>query len=100
MSGSYSGNLTATDFIASSDANKKKNIVTAQLGYIDSLRGVEFEWADTGEQASGVIAQEVQKVLPHLVHEGEDGLSVSYMGLIAYLIEEIKDLRRMIEENK
>ncbi len=100
MSGSFSGNLSATDFIATSDLNKKKNVVTAQVGYIDSLRGVEFEWKDSGEQSSGVIAQEVQKVLPHLVHEGEEGLTVSYMGLIAYLIEEIKDLRNMIEENK
>lgn len=95
-----SGTLTATDFVASSDAGKKKNVVTAPVGLVEHLRGVEFEWKDTGKLASGVIAQEVQQVLPHLVHEGEDGLSVSYMGLIAYLIEEIKDMKQTIEAMK
>ena len=96
-----SGTLTATDFVASSDANKKKNVVTAPLGFIDELRGVEFEWKDGGGMSSGVIAQEVQEVLPHLVHEDVGGsLSVSYMGLIGYLIEEVKDLRKQIEEMK
>ena len=95
-----SGTLTATDFVASSDANLKKNIATAPVGVVEKLRGVEFEWKDSGEMSSGVIAQEVQKVLPHLVHENEHGLSVSYMGLIGYLIEEINDLRRTVEEMK
>ena len=95
-----SGTITATDFVASSDANLKKNIATAPVGVVEKLRGVEFEWKDSGEMSSGVIAQEVQKVLPHLVHENEHGLSVSYMGLIGYLIEEINDLRRTVEEMK
>ena len=95
-----SGTLTATDFVASSDANRKKNVVTAPLGFVEQLRGVEFEWKDSGEMSSGVIAQEVKEVLPHLVHENEHGMSVSYMGLIGYLIEEVKDLRRTIEEMK
>ncbi|MCH1602566.1 MAG: tail fiber domain-containing protein, partial [Luminiphilus sp.] len=95
-----SGTLTATDFVASSDENLKKNIATAPVGMVEQLRGVEFEWKDNGEMSSGVIAQEVQKVLPHLVHENEHGLSVSYMGIIGYLIEEVKDLRRTIEEMK
>ena len=95
-----SGTITATDFVASSDENLKKNIATAPAGMVEQLRGVEFEWKDSGEMSSGVIAQEVQKVLPHLVHENEHGLSVSYMGIIGYLIEEVKDLRRTIEEMK
>lgn len=93
------GTLTATDFVASSDKNKKKNVVTAPLGLVEQLRGVEFEWKDSGEASSGVIAQEVEKVLPHLVHKDDKGdLAVSYMGLVGYLIEEVKDLRRTIEE--
>lgn len=95
------GTVTATDFVASSDKSKKKSIVTAPLGTVEQLRGVEFEWKDSGEMASGVIAQEVEKVLPHLVHKDDKGdLAVSYMGLIGYLIEEVKDLRREIEEMK
>ena len=49
-----------------------------------------------------MIAQEVREVLPHLVHEGEsdDTLSVNYLGLIPYLIEEIKELKKQIAELK
>ena len=66
---------------------------------IDSIRGVEFTWAESGKQDSGVIAQELEKALPHLVHDNEDGMkSVNYNGLIGYLIEEIKDLKARVRE--
>jgi hypothetical protein len=48
-----------------------------------------------------VVAQELEKVLPHLVHEDADGMkSVSYNGLVAYLIEEVKALKSEVEELK
>lgn len=98
MSGSYTGSFTATgDVTAYSDETLKDNIVTAPIGMIESLRGVEFTWKEDDRLGSGVIAQEVQKVLPHLVHEHEDGgLSVNYNGLIAYLIEEVKALKEEV----
>ena len=98
MSGSYTGTFTATgDITAYSDENLKGNIVTAPIGMIDSLRGVEFTWNEDGKMGSGVIAQEVEKVLPHLVIDHEDGhKSVNYNGLLGYLIEEIKSLREEV----
>ena len=99
MSGSYTGSFTATsDITAYSDEALKKNITTAPCDVIDQLRGVEFEWKEDGRFGSGVIAQEVEQVLPHLIHDHEDGhKSVNYMGLIGYLIEEVKSLKAEVE---
>ena len=95
------GKCLAVDFVASSDRNKKDNIETAKTGLIEQIRGVTFNWKDTGAEGSGVVAQELQEVgLGHLVHDSEDGLKVSYNGLTAYLIEEVKALRAEIEEMK
>jgi len=91
-----------------SDQRKKENITTVSdaLSKVNQLRGVDFNWrAKWGGQAdSGVIAQEVESVLPNLVitQEGardtdEDGNSVimkhvNYNGLTGVLIEAIKEL--------
>ena len=101
MSVNDSGIVTATDFIATSDRNKKDHIETAPTGVIEKLRGVTFQWKDTGKESSGVVAQELQDAgLGHLVHEDDDGLSVAYAGLTAYLIEEVKLLRKELEALK
>ena len=95
----HNGKITATDFIATSDERVKDNITTAPVGLIDSLKGREWDWKESGEKGSGVVAQELEQVLPHLVHEDDDGMkSVSYMGLLAYCIEELKDCRQRIAE--
>ena len=89
---------TAPDFIATSDERAKDNITTAPVGLIDSLKGREWDWKESGEKGSGVVAQELEQVLPHLVHEDDEGMkSVSYNGLVAYLIEEVKALRAEVE---
>lgn len=92
---------TAADFIATSDERLKDNVVTAPTGVIESITGREWDWAKSGNKGSGVVAQELEKVLPHLVHEDADGMkSVSYNGLVAYLIEEVKALKSEVEELK
>ena len=70
---------------------------------IDQIRGVEFEWKTSGQMGSGVIAQELEEIpeLAHLVHESDGGTKhVSYLGLIGYLIEEVKALKAEIEALK
>ena len=97
----FSSNVTAPDFVATSDERAKDNITTAPVGLIDSLKGREWEWKESGEKGSGVVAQELEEVLPHLVHTDDDGMkSVAYNGLLAYLIEEIKLLRAEVEALK
>lgn len=92
------GVITGTDCVASSDERLKDSITTAPVGLVDDLHGREWEWKGTGEKGSGVVAQELERVLPHLVHEDDEGMkSVSYNGLVAYLIEEVKALKVEVE---
>ena len=94
--------LSANFLNSLSDREQKINIVTAPIGFIDLIRGVEYNWKDTGKKSSGVIAQEIEEYLPHLVETNDGSKSVNYSGLIAYLIEEIKELKDRVKalENK
>jgi hypothetical protein len=90
-------------FTHASDARLKKDISPIQnsLQKIIQLNGYNYYWknenADKNLQ-TGVIAQEVQKLFPHLVKEDKDGLlSVNYSGLIPVLIEGIKEQQKQIE---
>ncbi|NBX71563.1 tail fiber domain-containing protein, partial [bacterium] len=56
-------------------------------------------WKETGKSSYGVIAQELQKVLPELVKQGEVK-SVNYNGIIGVLIEAIKELKNEVRELK
>ena len=89
------GALTAADNItAYSDIKLKKNIelIPNALEKVLSIRGVTFERIDTGNKGTGVIAQEVQEVLPEAVMENEEGIkSVAYGNMVGLLIEAIKE---------
>ena len=95
-------NLTASFNINSnSDETLKKNINTIQnsLNIVESLRGVSFEWRETGKSSYGVIAQEVEKILPELITT-QERKSVNYNGIIGVLIEAVKELSAEVEELK
>ena len=96
-----SGIITATDFDSLSDINYKENIATVDsaLSKVDQLRGVKFDWKESGLPSYGVIAQELEEVLPELVH-GSDPKTVNYNGIIGVLIEAIKELKAEVEELK
>ena len=100
------GTLAATNVNSTSDANLKENIETI-VGSIDILKdinGVRFVWKDLGTPSVGVIAQDVEKVLPELVSERDDTgtKSVNYNGLVGVLIEAVKELSTRVSklENK
>jgi hypothetical protein len=94
------GVLNSTDFNSLSDVNRKKDIVTIEsaVDIVSQLRGVAFKWKDNNEDAIGVIAQEVEQVLPQVVATSETGeKSVSYGSIIAVLIEAVKEQQKEIE---
>ena len=95
------GAMTAVDFNSTSDINLKENIRTVgnALEITEQLRGVSFDWKETGRSSYGVIAQELEEVLPELVTQG-DVKSVNYNGLIGVLIEAVKEQQKQIEELK
>jgi hypothetical protein len=90
----------AADVIAFSDKKLKKNIKTLDGKKVLDMRGVSFTRKDTGAESSGVIAQEIQKVAPELIHDTEGTLGVAYGNLVGYLIEAVKDQQKQIDELK
>ena len=96
-----SGTLNATELNSTSDENLKENItgIDNPIELVKQLNGVEFDWKESKEHSMGVIAQEVEKILPHLVRTGENK-SVNYNGLIGVLIEAIKEQQKQIDDLK
>ena len=95
-----SGNLTAAaNVTAYSDARLKKNVttITNALELVNKMRGVYYDRIDSGEAGVGVIAQEMQAVLPQVVKQNDDALSVAYGNVIGVLIEAIKELSAKVE---
>ncbi|MDR3448423.1 MAG: tail fiber domain-containing protein [Alphaproteobacteria bacterium] len=89
------GNVAGSAFFQLSDERLKTHIKTASgLDVIERLRGVSFDWKDGRGHSNGVIAQEVEKVLPEAVHTGKNGYkTVDYSQLIGPMIEAIKELK-------
>ena len=97
------GTLTAVIVTASSDARLKENIVTIDdaLNKTLALRGVMFNRIGSVSKEIGVIAQEVEAIVPELVITSEDGMkSVAYGNTVGLLIESIKTLNDKIEDLK
>lgn len=96
------GDIDANDFNATSDVTKKTNIVTIDgaLGKLSELRGVTFNWIENGLPSGGIIAQDVEKVLPSLVRDGADHKTVVYNGIIGLLVEAVKELTSEVERLK
>ena len=95
------GTIRATgDVIAYSDKRVKENIKTIDnaLNKVDKLRGVEFNKIGEDKKSIGVIAQEIEKVIPEVVREDDKGMkSVAYGNITGVLIEAIKELKAEIE---
>jgi hypothetical protein len=94
-----SGIVTATDFNSTSDAKLKTNvqIIENPIEKIEKINGVSFNWIENQRPSMGVIADELQKVLPELVTD-TDPKTVNYNGLIGLLIECVKSQEKRIEE--
>jgi hypothetical protein len=89
------GTLNATNFNALSDITFKENIKTvdSSLEKIMMMNPVEFNWKDNKHHSSGLIAQEIETVLPHLVSTSNEGIkSINYAGLSAYLISAMQEI--------
>jgi hypothetical protein len=102
-----SGNLTmAGNITAYSDIRLKENIevIPDALNKVLYLRGVTFtrnDHEDKEKRHAGVIAQEVEKVLPEVVTEDNQGIkNVAYGNMVGLLIEAIKEQQKQIDELK
>ena len=99
------GNFTATGNVtAFSDERLKENVQTIEgaLDKVAQMRGVTYNYKselNDGQRGTGVIAQEIQQVMPEVVEEGEY-LSVAYGNLVGVLIEAVKELKTELEQCK
>lgn len=102
----FKQNLVSTgDITAFSDKNYKTNIVTIDnaLNKVNALRGVSYNRIDTDLDKSkiGVIAQEIEEVIPEVVSTNKDGVkSVAYGNMVGLLIEAIKEQQKQIDDLK
>jgi phage-related tail fiber protein len=93
------GTLSATNYVSSSDLILKDQINTSNgLEIVEQLRGVDFIWKSNGKKSHGVIAQEVEEILPELVVEVDGIKKVEYTALIGFLIESIKELSQKVKD--
>tara|TARA_Y100000015_G_scaffold41657_1_gene48028 strand:- start:498 stop:1148 length:651 start_codon:yes stop_codon:yes gene_type:complete len=98
-----SGTINATVFNATSDATLKTNIAPIEnpLAILENITGVSFDWKNYEGSAEGVLAQDVEKVLPNAVNTDSLGKkSVSYNNLIGVLIEAVKGQQKQINDLK
>jgi hypothetical protein len=98
---SYISHVFTTEVTMTSDSNLKANIRTIEnsMDILQQLRGVHFEWRTQGapRESIGLIAQEVEGVLPQVVHQDVRGhKSVSYGNMVGLLIEALKEQQRRI----
>jgi len=101
MSLYYDGNLSIDGSLSSSDLTFKKNVktISSALNTVNSLRGVTYNWKkstgkDTETKQYGMIAQEVEELLPELVKDYGDKKKkqLNYTAIIPVLVESIKEL--------
>lgn len=106
--GTLTGNLTVSgEIVANSDVTLKENIlpITNPLDIINSIKGVQYNFKDKEKKNInyGFLAQEMEKVLPSIVHETdsqENLLGIAYDNIIAILLEGVKSLSNEVEELK
>jgi hypothetical protein len=103
--GYFTSNITA---YYSSDITLKDNVrpIESAIFKVQQIRGVEFDWNEKAgkiEQEKGhdvgLIAQEVEKVLPEVIQIREDGIkAIAYEKVVPLLVEAIKEQQTLIED--
>ena len=97
------GDVVAFTSTTVSDINQKENIevIADPLEKVLKLKGVTFDWKKDKTKSAGIIAQDVEKVLPEIVKEkgdrsGEEFKSVDYNGITGLLVEALKEQQTII----
>jgi hypothetical protein len=89
-----SGTTNSESFNSTSDIRFKKDLVKIEeaLDKVRCLTGYTFTLKESGMRSSGLIAQDVNKILPEVISGNEDKLTVSYGAMTGLIIEAIKEL--------
>ena len=92
----FTGSVTATGFYPSSSIALKTNVRTYgnALETVKRLRGVRFDWKGSGKPSVGLIAEEVEGVVPEIVAhlgKGREATGLNYDSLVGVLVEAVKE---------
>jgi len=98
---------TTVSYNTSSDRRMKENIVDAssQLEVINNIQVREFDWKKNGHHEVGLIAQELNEVIPNVVQEGGEDVNeqpwgVDYGKLTPYLVKAIQELSDKVDNQQ
>jgi len=94
------GDVSATNFNSLSDVAFKKEIapIDFAMDILNKIIPVSFNWKENNRKSYGVIAQDIEKIMPELINIDNDGTkSVQYIPLIAILIQAIQNQHKDIE---
>ncbi len=105
------GTAYATGYWQSSDLTFKENVapIESPLQRLINVNGISFTWKKQGNENrgfpdgkhNGFIAQDIEKIFPEIVREGQDGeKAVAYTELIPILIEAMKEQQKIIEKQQ
>jgi hypothetical protein len=94
--------ITSPFFYSESDIALKENVqpIENALHKVLNMFGVSFQWKLNKTKSLGVIAQEVERVVPEIVSSANGHKTVSYDSIIPLLIEAIKDQQSQIDQLK
>jgi hypothetical protein len=99
----FTGNVTANAHYSSSSLTLKDNVRTYEnaLDTVNRLRGVSFDWKDSGKPSVGLIAEEVEKVVPEVVaYKDGAATGVNYASLVGVLVEAVKEQQQIAKEQQ
>jgi hypothetical protein len=102
------GNIIAYSGSISSDIKLKKNLrpINNALSKLETLTGYEYQMRRDDSDSAGLIAQEVEKVLPcavstvEAIGDSEEHLTLNYNSVIGLLVQAVKELKAEVEELK
>jgi len=101
------GNVTAYGSLSDEKLKENIEIIPNALDKVSQLKGVTFNYKKDGKKSTGLIAQDLQKVLPEVVYETKDivndnesYLAVNYENTVGLLVEAIKELKAEVKELK
>jgi hypothetical protein len=99
----FTGIVSAPAVIETSSLTFKTNVQTYEnaLDTVNRLRGVRFDWKETGKPSVGLIAEEVDRVIPEVVsHEGGAAKGVNYSSLVGVLVEAVKEQQKVVQQQQ
>jgi hypothetical protein len=97
----FPGTVTALNYYTSSSLTLKDHVRTYEnaLDTVNRLRGVSFDWKDSGKPSVGLIAEEVAKVVPEVVAYNDGAATaVNYASLVGVLVEAVKEQQKEVKE--